>query len=55
MEDLLITASELRGLLVSVARKGFAKGSADKGERKLSSVLETIDVVVDGLIKTNKK
>lgn len=54
MEQITISANDLRSLMVSSARLGYAKGGQIAGERKLEDVIIGISVTVDGLKKTNK-
>ncbi len=54
MEDLLITANQLRALLKSAGRLGFAQGSKDPGNRTIEPVNYSNEAVVLGLIKTNQ-
>jgi hypothetical protein len=53
MSQLLLTDTQLRGLMVSAARKGFAHGSGVSGARTMSSSLASIDATIEGLLKTN--
>ncbi len=54
MNQLILTEDEITKLLVSSARKGFAQGSREAGERKMGSVVASIDAVVKGLVRTHK-
>ena len=55
MDELILTPSELKSLMISASRLGYAAGRATKGSRTLENSTQKIVETIEGLKKTHKR